>query len=718
MDERIDGKDLEKEFMKRNETLRSFYHTEALELSDDEVESLTPILNSLKSDMPRYREIDRLAEGGEKKVTLVHDHRLDRRVAMARSVRSNNPQDLEQFLREARLTANLAHPNIMPVYNMGLDENGEPFFSMELVPGDSLKSIIGKLRDGDEPYRKSYTLKVLLDIFVKVCDAIAYAHSRNVLHLDIKPDNIRVGAFGEVLVCDWGLARVMHATEDRTAEDTNELDADVLNDMTLSGTLKGTPGFMAPEQTQAYGEKTCQTDIYALGALLYMMLAYRLPVEGESAHEVIQNTREGRLVPIRRRKTDRHIPVSLVAVAMKALALDPADRYESVLELGNDIGRHLSGHPTHAEHAGWITRTSLLLQRHSRVAFLLITFLLVLAFVIGGNLVAISHQKAVAVEARKTAEANFALYQREQEVSQSLGEDLGEAVLYTVRSRDFVNAPSMIQLLETGLNENFDTVKRQNLYEQKGILHFVLEEFNAANVCFDAAGSTKRIEPLIELSHKYAEIKPNDSRRLSDDQLAALFNESKAANQMTLFYLYYHHMRRRPASASPESYVLLAGAVLDRLNYSHYARNNPLKLEEHDGNYSLNLSNAPYTVFSINIIGVYRRNILTPFKLKSLDISHTRIEDFNELRGMKLDELRMVGVPLRDRGRAFLNQMDRFKLKRIVLDASEFPKETIEELGGKMEVVDAGGKDDAKAKSGRATQARRADAGSQESTAP
>ncbi|MDF7800647.1 serine/threonine-protein kinase [Pontiellaceae bacterium B1224] len=685
-----DSKDLEKTFSERSETLRSFYHSDTLEMTDAEMASLTPILNSLKDNFFRYDEIEKIAEGGEKKISLAHDHRLDRRIAMARAVRNSAPQDLEQFLREARLTANLAHPNIMPVYNMGLDTKGEPFFSMELVPGDSLKSIIRKLRDGDEHYRKTYTVEHLLNIFTKVCDAIAYAHSRNVLHLDIKPDNIRVGEFGEVLVCDWGLARVVNAVDENSGGAATELDGDILNDMTLSGTLKGTPGFMAPEQTQAYGAKTAQTDIYSLGALLYMLLTFKLPVDGQSANEVIQNTRAGNVISPRRRRPDRRVPKGLVAVIMKALALAPNDRYESVLELRREIRLFLNGHPTSAEHAGWFTKTSLLLQRHSRFAFILIFFLMVLAVVIGGNLVAISREKAEAIAARKNAEANFILFQKEQQVSQALGEGLGEAVSYTVRSRDFVNAPSMIQLLETGLKENIDTVKRQNLYEQKGILHFVLAEFNAANESFEAAGTSRRIGQLRELSLKYSEIKPVDKKRLTDQQLANLFNESKTANQMTLFYLYYHHMRRRPSNAKPEDYVALAGAVLDKLNYSKYAQNTPLRFTASKEGNSLDLSNAPYTVYSINIIGVYRRNILAPLKLASLNISNAKLENLNELRGIRLDELNIAGVPISNRSKSYFpNYIDRFKLKRIVLDVNAFPNDTLQALREKMEVVDA-----------------------------
>jgi serine/threonine protein kinase len=711
-----ENKNLEQSFSGRVETLRSFYNTDVLEMSDDELASLTPILNSLKGHVERYQKIHEIAEGGEKKVSLVHDQRLDRRVAMARASRANSPQDQEQFLREARLTANLSHPNIMPVYNMGLDAEGVPFFSMELVPGDSLKTIISKLREGDAEYRKEYSLKKLLDIFVKVCEAIAYAHSRNVLHLDIKPDNIRVGAFGEVLVCDWGLARVIHAPEETANADEEVLDGDMLNDMTLSGTMKGTPGFMAPEQTLADGEKTAQTDVYALGALLYMMLTHELPVRGDSANEVIQNTRAGKVVPPRRRKPEHPIPKSLVAVAMNALALEPAERYESVLALREDINRFLTGYPTYAEHAGLLTTASLLLQRHSRLASLIIVFLLLLAGVISANLVAISREKAQAITAREEAvlareeaEGNFRLYLKEQQLAKELGSGLSEAVQYTVRSRDYVNAASMIQVLETGLKENIDAVRRKNLLAQKGILHFVLQEFNAANESFHAAGSSRRIDRLRILCSKYAQIKPVDQQRLSDRQLAELFVEANEANQMTLFYLYYHHIRRRPASALPEDYTPLAGAVLDRLNYSKWAKKNPLALSKTEQGYHLDLSESSYLLLSINITGIYRRNVLAPFRLSSLDISHSRLSDLNELRGLRLDELRMEGVEL-EYPRILHKQIASLQLKRIVLNVSDFPPETIAELRTSMEVVDAA--------EAAATPIRRADAGSPESAAP
>lgn len=688
MDEK-ERQELEDSFRNRNQTLRAFYDSNAQELSCDERESLTPILNSLKDNINRYQEIDKIAEGGEKKITLVHDHRLDRCVAMARAARAKTAQEQEQFLREARLTANLAHPNIMPVYNMGLDDEGEPFFSMELISGDSLKTIINRLKAGDEAYRQDYPLEQLLNIFNKVCDAVAYAHSRNVLHLDIKPDNIKVGPYGEVFLCDWGLARVINEIPSGDTEiGDGILDADVLNDMTLSGTMKGTPGFMAPEQTLAYSEKTPHTDVYALGALLYVLLTYELPVLGSSANEVVQNTREGRVISPRKRHPDHPVPKGLSAVALKALSLKPEDRYATVLSLQKEITRHLGGYPTRAEQAGWWTKTSLMLQRHSRFAAGIMVSLVVLAAVISANMVAISREKTEAVTAREEAEANFELYRKEQLLARKLEENLDQAVLFTVKSRDFVNAPSMIHVLERGLTENLDAEQRSNLLAQKGTLHFVLQQFNAALDCFAEAGDSRQAQAIASICLEFAELKASDDARLDDEQVARLIRQAKSVRNVTLYYLYYHHVRRRPAFTPPEEYVPLARAMLDKLNDTRRSQKNRFALVKREDGYHLDLSGSKYNFLSVNIIGVYRRNILAPLKLTSLDISGMKLDSFAELRGLKLDELRMVGIKAQSR-KSLPKSIENMRLKRVVLSVDDYSKKTIKELRKFVEVIDA-----------------------------
>ncbi|MCF7847593.1 MAG: serine/threonine protein kinase [Kiritimatiellales bacterium] len=686
MAEEIPNQELERDYLTRVESLRDFYQTDHLQMTEAEQASLTPILNSLKDQRERYEEVAPIAEGGEKKVSRVYDRRLDRCVAMARAARAKNPQDQEQFLREARLTANLAHPNILPVYNMGVDPEGTPFFSMELVSGDSLKDIIRKLRDGDEQYKQEYPLETLLNIFLKICDAITYAHARNVLHLDLKPDNIRVGHFGEVFVCDWGLARVIYNEETSTPEEPGALDGDVLNDMTLSGTMKGTPGFMAPEQTEIDQEKIPQTDVYSLGAMLYMMLTYELPVDGSSANEVVDNTRAGSVIPPRRRKTDRMIPAGLEAVTMKALALNPADRYKSVAELQMDTTRYLTGYPTLAENADFVTRLTLLIQRHSRLTFLLMFFLILLAVIVSVDLISIRKEKAEAVAARQLAEENFKMYTKEVAFTKQLGEDLDDAVLYTVQSRDYVNAESMIPVLERGLTEDLSPDVKKNLLIQKGTLHFVLQQFNMANSCFEQAGESKKSEAMWNLSKKYAEIKPNDSSCLSDQQMAKLFNDDKPPPRMTVYYMYHHHMKKRRRNVPPEKYLPLAGAILDKLNGINRTKTKPLKLVEKDGGNHLNLSGSQYSVYSLNILGVYRRNVLVQLKLSSLDISRTPISRLSELKGLKLKELSMVGLDLPGKKINLPKQLEQVNVEKIVVGAKDYPPATIAELRKKYVV--------------------------------
>ena len=680
-EEKDKNKELEKTFLKRSETLRNFYHSEINSLSKNEKQSLTPILNALKKCDFRYKELGQIALGGEKKIVKAHDRLLNREVALAFSSRAKNDLDQEQFLREAHVTANLAHPNIMPVYNIGINEQGKPFFSMELVRGDSLKTIIDKLKAGDEEYKENYPLEVLLNIFIKICDAIAYAHSRNVLHLDIKPDNIRVGTFGEVFVCDWGLARILNDKAPPVSKDAPQpLDADTLNDMTLSGVVKGTPGFMAPEQTEINSKKSYQTDIYSLGALLYMLMTYHRPVEGKTANEIIENTKTGQIISPRKLQPEWRISHGLVAVCMKALLLNPAKRYKSALSLRKDIDRYLAGYPTHAERASTIMRLTFLVKRHNQITFVVLFSLLLLAAIIGRNLVAISQEKADAVMAMNRASENFALYVKEQKFSQALEKNLGQAVLYTVQTRDFINAPSMIHVLETGLRKNVDTVHQKNLLEQKGVLHFVLQEFNAASTCFDGAGNLRRAGRLKTLSKKYAALKKADKTLLSDRQLAQLFNESQQVDQRTIFYLYYHHMRRRSSSALPQDYVPLAFAMLDKINHTHFFSEKQFeRFKKTPSGYSLDLSKTPYSIYSLNIAGVYRRNILSPLNVKSLNMSQSNVKDPRELQGLELESLTMYDVDFKNK-RGLLRQLFLMHTHAVALSKKYYPKQMLDEL--------------------------------------
>lgn len=673
-----------KRYQRRKSVLRRFYEADPGKPTAEELEWSTPILNSLKETEKRYEELEPIAAGGEKRIVRALDKRLKRCVAMAHPIKTETPDNLEQFLREAQLTANLMHPNIVPIYNMGIDESGTPFFSMELVPGDSLQDIIQNLKDGDASYKTQYPLETLLGIFNKVCDAVAYAHSCNVLHLDIKPDNIRVGQFGEVFLCDWGLAHVgIHETATQQNE-PNGLDGEVLNDMTLSGTMKGTPGFMAPEQVTGEA-KTPRTDIYALGAILYSILTHELPVEGGQTNEVLKNTREGRVIHPRTRRPGRPAPTSLTAVAMKALATSPEKRYVGVKELQQDINRYLTGYPTEAEHAGIYTRMILLTQRHRKLSFWLIIFMALLFVIVSIDLSIIRREK-------KTSDENFSLYREEQERSVRVSEELATLSYHAQEVRSYISANSMIPVTQRLLaRDDVDPETRRSTLKEKARMHFMLQQFNAAQEALEQVDNLDtRVNALLELCRKYAIIKPNDSGLLSGHDLAQLLTNTSAINRDMSLFLYYHYTRQFPRVV-PEDHAKVVAVMLSRLNELSDEEIPQLKLSKQTKGYHLDLSHTPYSAYLVTIPLVYRQNLLQHLNLYSLDISHTPISLTRELKNLKTRELRMVGVSLKPVSNLPWT-LQGIGLERLIVGKGDYPESVLEKIRFKgIEVVEEAG---------------------------
>jgi serine/threonine protein kinase/tetratricopeptide (TPR) repeat protein len=284
----------------------------------------------------RYELGAEVARGGMGAVLEAEDRTLHRRVALKVMLqKAGVPADgMQRFVSEARVTGQLEHPGIVPVYELGVDAAGRVFYSMKLVRGDTLRTILKRLRSGEDAALASYPLNALLTIFLKVCDAVAFAHSRGVVHRDLKPDNIMVGEFGEVLVMDWGLAKVVGAGADEVeaavesapadARESGEPSggnggsragintalADILREgeapmLTLEGQILGTPAFMAPEQAKgAVSAIDARTDIYSLGAILYQILVLRPPVQGRSAYEILDKVVQGNVIsPATRSRT-------------------------------------------------------------------------------------------------------------------------------------------------------------------------------------------------------------------------------------------------------------------------------------------------------------------------------------------------------------------------------------------------------------------------------
>jgi WD40 repeat protein/tRNA A-37 threonylcarbamoyl transferase component Bud32 len=275
---------------------------------------------------PEHYYIDgQLAQGGLGRILKARDQRLGRVVAIKQLL--THDAGLEaRFRREALVTARLQHPAIVPVYEAGRWPSGEPFYAMRLVAGRSLREVVAQARTLDERL-------ALVPRVITVADALAYAHEKEVIHRDLKPDNILVGEFGETVVIDWGLAKVGQAA----GEGGEPIAA--LDGLSVDGTVMGTPAYMPPEQARG-AELDARADVYALGAVLYHVLCGEPPYRGKSK-DVLAQVLEAAPPPVERRAPGA--PDPLTAIVARAMARTPAARYPSAGELAEDLRRFVTG---------------------------------------------------------------------------------------------------------------------------------------------------------------------------------------------------------------------------------------------------------------------------------------------------------------------------------------------------------------------------------------
>jgi serine/threonine protein kinase len=311
-----------------------------------------------------------IAEGGMGVVMEATEIPLNRKVAM-KVMTQTTPELVARFIEEAQIAGQLEHPSIVPIYELSVNEYDHPFYTMKLVRGSNLRQLLDDLARGAEGTAPPQRLGSLIEIFLKICDGIAYAHAKGVIHRDLKPENIMLGEFNEVLIMDWGLAKTLGKPAHTGAGGGRSMVRSVRQDsageaLTMDGAILGTPHFMSPEQARGEVRNLdARTDIYGLGAILYQILTLENPVRGSDSDEVLDNVRAGNVPNPRERVRGKElphlppggVPEPLATVCMKALSPDPILRYSRVDELQADIARCNAGQTAQFWSAigGWIS---------------------------------------------------------------------------------------------------------------------------------------------------------------------------------------------------------------------------------------------------------------------------------------------------------------------------------------------------------------------------
>ena len=306
--------------------------TDFPERPKDEYESL--YLEDTDKQLPekinpntRYAYFKTIARGGKAIIQSCKDLHLSRIVCYKtlKPEFADNEIEQQRFLREARVSALLQHPGTIPTYELGRDTKGRYYFTMKLVHGYTLREILN--------YRERYDLEQLIDVIVQVANALEYAHSHRVIHRDIKPENILVGPYGEVLLMDWGLAKVWRkdGSSEEVSEQPKTISRKKVSSMSDLEDLQGTLSYMSPEQLNRDPEIDYRTDIYSLGVVLYEILAGELPFIGEMVNEVKQLILQEE--PVKpSRKTSAYVPKLLESIAMQCIKKDPKARLQQMSE--------------------------------------------------------------------------------------------------------------------------------------------------------------------------------------------------------------------------------------------------------------------------------------------------------------------------------------------------------------------------------------------------
>ena len=374
---------------KREELEELVVNPIAAELPEKEIdaEASPDITKALSDVQTRYENLKVLAQGGQGVVSIALDKQLGRVVAMKtlHNKIAKDPEEVKHFISEAKITAQLDHPAIIPLYSINTDDASGLHLAMKLVRGKNLReyleNIICNYRlHGIEKYDEHASLFKRLDLFLKVCEAISYAHHSKVIHCDLKPENIMIGEFSEVFVMDWGIAKKLDRAGKAQAVGEDHM-------------ISGTPRYLSPEtMTGAYLD--VRSDLFTLGLILQEMVTLQFAAEGDSSESIMRRIKAGELQPVRH-AFGAEISPDLAAIICKATAHNPDERYQDVPSMAEDLRRFCQGREVHANPDGPFMKMVRLSHQHRIGVFISLLILLVISAVLAA---AVIHQQLISAE--------------------------------------------------------------------------------------------------------------------------------------------------------------------------------------------------------------------------------------------------------------------------------------------------------------------------------
>ena len=648
--------------------------------TEDEYEKVVDgFYKDLKSEHP-YKYQDFIGEGGMGVVEMVKDKKCLRSIAKKTLNKTKfDKESIVRFTEEAQITAQLEHPNIVPVYEMGLDEKDQLFYTMKMVKGRNLKEILKGIKEGDEEIVKKFPLSNLLEIYVAICDAMSYACSRKIVHRDLKPDNVMVGDFGEVYLVDWGLAKIINNDALKSAEvipewivkevyEKQDVSTDkILRELRKVDSLRtkeqnlnisfndiliGTPQYMAPERIS--GEADECSEVYALGAILYNILTLELTVSGDNLEEIVTKIFEEDIKNPLKFKNLPHlpggkVPSGLAAVSMKALSAEPIDRYHTVAQLRNEIAAWEDGYITEAEKAGpWLILWSMI-KRHrieSSIALIFFTSLILLytffAIKLKEDRDLANNAQKVALNQKQIVETETGvLLKKSQELEDKINElenlapELYERSNFFIENGHLQRAQNAIQNA-CRLNPGREYyVHLGNIQQSRGLFKNSINSYRKA--LSYTAHEKMPLSTYIDSTNESIKASIQFSRDFLDKTLQSYLDllrfQKVLVNQQRF---------REAAIVSKKLFIAtknMKAKIIKKLSQTHLSFINTKTLQIGvDGGFTLR----------INRRGLKDISPLAGIPFKFLDLSDNPIQDITPLKGMPLEELNISRTNVSD----------------------------------------------------------------------